>query len=222
MGKNHTNPDTFPRLADRLTTVAPRELSGGVRHHRACATRARRPPRPRTRPAQVPDPRVGDQAVRGRGRPTPGTPAASAGAGRLRRRRRPPRLPPPRRGAVVPRRQGRERPHRPTGPSFRCGQGCERSWSASRLGCASSPERTSCSPTWPDRGRPTVEALLRDHGVLAAEQWVPIKRNSFACPACPPAAWRSPSPSGPCPACSTSWKPSSARWGSAGSTPTSG
>jgi hypothetical protein len=27
MGKNHTNPDTFPRLADRLTTLAPQELS---------------------------------------------------------------------------------------------------------------------------------------------------------------------------------------------------
>ncbi|MDQ6722478.1 MAG: hypothetical protein M3003_17035, partial [Candidatus Dormibacteraeota bacterium] len=26
MGKNHTNPDTFPRLADPLTTVAPEEL----------------------------------------------------------------------------------------------------------------------------------------------------------------------------------------------------
>ena len=36
-----------------------------------------------------------------------------------------------------------------------------------------------------DRDRPNVEALLRDHGVLAAEQWVPIKRNSFACPALP-------------------------------------
>jgi sulfite reductase beta subunit-like hemoprotein len=27
MGKNHTNPDTFPRLADRLTTLAPQQLS---------------------------------------------------------------------------------------------------------------------------------------------------------------------------------------------------
>jgi sulfite reductase (ferredoxin) len=36
-----------------------------------------------------------------------------------------------------------------------------------------------------DLDRPTVEALLRDHSVLAAEQWVPIKRNSFACPALP-------------------------------------
>jgi sulfite reductase (ferredoxin) len=27
MGKNHTNPDTFPRLADPLTTLAPQELS---------------------------------------------------------------------------------------------------------------------------------------------------------------------------------------------------
>lgn len=26
MGKHHTNPDTFPRLADPLTTVAPEEL----------------------------------------------------------------------------------------------------------------------------------------------------------------------------------------------------
>ena len=26
MGKNHANPDTFPRLADPLTTVAPEEL----------------------------------------------------------------------------------------------------------------------------------------------------------------------------------------------------
>ena len=36
-----------------------------------------------------------------------------------------------------------------------------------------------------DRDRRNVEALLRDHGVLAADQWVPIKRNSFACPALP-------------------------------------
>lgn len=36
-----------------------------------------------------------------------------------------------------------------------------------------------------DRDRSAVEALLRDHGVLPADQWVAIKRNSFACPALP-------------------------------------
>ena len=35
------------------------------------------------------------------------------------------------------------------------------------------------------RDRRRVEAVLRDHGVVPAEQWVPIKRNSFACPALP-------------------------------------
>jgi sulfite reductase (ferredoxin) len=33
--------------------------------------------------------------------------------------------------------------------------------------------------------RPTVEALLAEHGVVPAERWAPIKRNSFACPALP-------------------------------------
>jgi len=33
--------------------------------------------------------------------------------------------------------------------------------------------------------RPTVEALLTEHGVVPAERWAPIKRNSFACPALP-------------------------------------
>jgi sulfite reductase (ferredoxin) len=36
-----------------------------------------------------------------------------------------------------------------------------------------------------ERDRPAVEALLRDRGVLPAEQWVAIRRNSFACPALP-------------------------------------
>ena len=33
--------------------------------------------------------------------------------------------------------------------------------------------------------RPTVEALLAEHGVVPAERWAAIKRNSFACPALP-------------------------------------
>jgi len=36
-----------------------------------------------------------------------------------------------------------------------------------------------------DSDRPTVDALLAEHGVVPAEEWVPIKRNSFACPALP-------------------------------------
>ena len=36
-----------------------------------------------------------------------------------------------------------------------------------------------------DHDRPTVEALLAEHGVVPAERWAPIKRNSFACPALP-------------------------------------
>jgi sulfite reductase (ferredoxin) len=33
--------------------------------------------------------------------------------------------------------------------------------------------------------RHQVDVLLADHGVLPAEQWVPVSRNSFACPALP-------------------------------------
>nr|MDP9005806.1 NADPH-dependent assimilatory sulfite reductase hemoprotein subunit [Actinomycetota bacterium] len=33
--------------------------------------------------------------------------------------------------------------------------------------------------------RASLDAVLADHGVVAAERWVPIKRNSFACPALP-------------------------------------
>jgi len=36
-----------------------------------------------------------------------------------------------------------------------------------------------------EEDRPSVDALLAEHGVMPAEQWVPIKRNSFACPALP-------------------------------------
>lgn len=36
-----------------------------------------------------------------------------------------------------------------------------------------------------DEDRPDVAALLRAHGVIPAEQWVALKRNSFACPALP-------------------------------------
>jgi len=87
MGKNHTNPDTFPRLADPLTTVAPEELlevlativrvqrdHGGDRHDREHAR------------LKYLIHEWGDRAVPGRGRPTPikfRTLAARAGAGRL-------------------------------------------------------------------------------------------------------------------------------------------
>ena len=33
--------------------------------------------------------------------------------------------------------------------------------------------------------RAGVDAVLAEHGVVAAERWVPVKRNSFACPALP-------------------------------------
>ncbi len=33
--------------------------------------------------------------------------------------------------------------------------------------------------------RPILDGVLADHGVVAAERWVPVKRNSFACPALP-------------------------------------
>ncbi|MEO6120944.1 MAG: NADPH-dependent assimilatory sulfite reductase hemoprotein subunit [Acidimicrobiales bacterium] len=36
-----------------------------------------------------------------------------------------------------------------------------------------------------DHDRAAVSDLLADHGVVPAERWIPVKRNSFACPALP-------------------------------------
>jgi sulfite reductase (ferredoxin) len=36
-----------------------------------------------------------------------------------------------------------------------------------------------------DADRPLVEAVLREHGVLLAEEWGPVERNSFSCVALP-------------------------------------
>ena len=221
MGRNHTNPDTFPRLADPLTTVAPQELlevldtivrvqrDHGDRHDREHARLkylihewgierfgaevAQR----LGRSLRAPEPVVFDGADDHLGWHRQGDGRWFLGVkvenGRIADR------------AVVQVRSGLRAVVERFSP-----------------GCASHPERTSCSPTWPTlTGRP----WRRSCATTAC--WRPSSGSpSSATPSparpCPPAAWRSPSPSGPCPACSTSWKPSSARWGSAGSTPMSG
>ena len=184
MGKNHTKPDTFPRLADPLATVAPEELmevlatiigvqrDHGDRHDREHARlkylihdwgidrfRAEVAQRLR-RPLPAPEPVVFEAADDHLGWHPQGDGRWFLGVkvenGRIVDR-----------GAV----------------RVRSGLRAvvERFAPGVRLTAREDILLTDLA----DRDRPDVEALLGDYGVLPAEQWVAIKRNSFACPALP-------------------------------------
>lgn len=184
MGKNHTNPDTFPRLADPLTTAAPDELlevldtivrvqrDHGDRHDREHARlkylihdwgidRFEAEVTQRLgRSLPAPEPVVFDAADDHLGWHPQGDGQWFLGVkvenGRIADR-----------GAV------------------RVRSGLRAVMERFSPGVRLTPREDILLTDLADRDRPTVEALLRAHGVLAAEQWVPIKRNSFACPALP-------------------------------------
>ena len=184
MGKNHTKPDTFPRLADPLATVAPEELmevlatiigvqrDHGDRHDREHARlkylihewgidRFR---------AEV--------ALRlGRSLPAPEPVVFEAADDHL---------------GWHPQSDGRWF----LGVKIENGRIVDRGAVRVRSGLRAVVERFAPGvrltaredillTDLADRDRPDVEALLGDYGVLPAEQWVAIKRNSFACPALP-------------------------------------
>ena len=184
MGQSHTNPETFPRLADPLATVAPEELldvlDAIVRVQRDHGDRTDREharlkylihdwgierfqaevARRLGRSLLAPDPVVFDGADDHLG-------WHPQGAGRWF-----------------------------LGVKIENGRIADRDRVRARSGLRAVIERFSprvhLTPRedvlltdLADRDRPAVEALLRDHGVVPADQWVTIKRNSFACPALP-------------------------------------
>lgn len=184
MGKNHTNPGTFPRLADPLATVAPEELlevldtivrvqrDHGDRHNREHA-------RLKYLIHDWGIDRFGAEVAQrlGRSLPAPEPVVFDAADDHL---------------GWHPQGDGRWF----LGVKVENGRVVDRGAVRVRSGLRSVVERFSpgvrLTPRedilltdLAGRDRPTVEALLRDHGVLPAEQWVAIKRNSFACPALP-------------------------------------
>ena len=184
MGKNHTNPDTFPRLADPLTTVVPEELmevleaillvqrDHGDRQNREHA-------RLKYLIHDWGIDRFGAEVAQrlGRSLPAPEPVAFTVADDHL---------------GWHPQGDGQWF----LGVKVENGRVADRGAVRVRSGLRAVVERFSAGVRLTPRedilltdigesDRPRVDALLRDHGVVPAEQWVPIKRNSFACPALP-------------------------------------
>ncbi|MDQ6784716.1 MAG: NADPH-dependent assimilatory sulfite reductase hemoprotein subunit [Actinomycetota bacterium] len=183
MGKNHTNPDTFPRLADPLTTVAPEELlevlativrvqrDHGDRHEREHA-------RLKYLIHEWGIDRFGAEVAQrlGRSLPAPEPVVFEAADDHLGWH---PQDGPWFLGVKVENGRIADR------GAVRVRSGLRAVVERFSPGVRLTPREDILLTDLADRDRPTVEALLRDHGVVPAEQWVPIKRNSFACPALP-------------------------------------
>jgi sulfite reductase (ferredoxin) len=184
MGRSHTNPDTFPRLADPLTTVAPDELLdvveavvGVQRDH------GDRHDRDHARLKYLVDDWGIDRfrdAVAGRlGRALPGPePVALTGAsdhlgwheqgdGRWFL------------GVKVENGRVADRGTVRLRSALRCLVG--RFTPGVRL----TPREDILLTGFAGTDRAPVEAVLADHGVRLAQEWVPVERNAFSCPALP-------------------------------------
>jgi sulfite reductase (ferredoxin) len=184
MGKSHINPDTFPRLADPLATVAPDELfevlETVVRVQRDHGDRSNREhARLKYLVHDWGIERFRDEVGQrlGRSLPDPQPVVFHDAADHLGWHR-----------------QGDGRWF--LGVKVENGRIADRGPVRLRSGLRAVVER--CSPgvrftpredvlftDLTDGDRPVVEGLLRDSGVLPVEQWVAIKRHAFACPALP-------------------------------------
>jgi sulfite reductase (ferredoxin) len=184
MGKSHTNPDTFPRLADPLTTVHPDELievleaivkvhrDDGDRHNREHA-------RLKYLVEEWGVDRIRDQVSANHGRPlAPAEPFTLDHAddhlgwheqfdGRWF-----------------------------LGIKVENGRIADREGERLRSALRTVVERFGAGVSFTSRedalltdidaeDRDAVDAVLREHGVVPVEQLVAIRRNSFACPALP-------------------------------------
>ncbi|MBK5222890.1 MAG: NADPH-dependent assimilatory sulfite reductase hemoprotein subunit [Acidimicrobiia bacterium] len=184
MGKSHTNPDTFPRLADPLTTVAPDDLIATLESIvKVFRDHGNRDDRDHARIKYLVD---------------------DIGIDRIRQLV----------GANLDRTLEPAEPFSFTraddhlgwheqadgqwflGVKVENGRIADRGAARVRSGIRAVVERFSAGVRFTSRedalltdiddaDRPAVDAMLRDHGVLPAEQWVAIQRNSFACPALP-------------------------------------
>ena len=184
MGKNHTNPDTFPRLADPLTTVVPEALLEVlaiiVRVQRDHGDRAdREHARLKYLIHDWGIDRFGAEVAQrlGRSLPAPEPVVFDAADDHL---------------GWHPQGDGRwflgvkvENGRVGDRGAVRVRSGLRAVVERFSPGVRLTPREDILLTDLADRDRPNVNALLRDHGVLPAEQWVPIKRNSFACPALP-------------------------------------
>lgn len=184
MGKSHTNPGTFPRLADPLTTVAPHELSAvleaivGVQRDHG-DRRDREHARMKYLVHDWGIERFREEASRqvGDRLPEPQPVSFTAADDHL---------------GWHPQGDGRwflgvkvENGRIADRGTLRLRSGLRAVVEHLTPGVRLTPREDVLLTDVADHDRPAVEAMLRDHGVLPAEQWVAIKRNSFACPALP-------------------------------------
>ncbi|MGH9182599.1 MAG: NADPH-dependent assimilatory sulfite reductase hemoprotein subunit [Acidimicrobiales bacterium] len=184
MGKSHTNPGTFPRLADPLATVAPEELLevleaivGVQRDHGDRSDREHARMKYLVHDWGVARFRAEVEARLGRGLAEPEIVGLDAADDHL--------------GWHA---QGDGRWF--LGVKVENGRIADRGDERVRAGLRTVVESLGVGVRFTPRedvlltdvaepDRDQVDAVLVDHGVVPAERWVPVKRNSFACPALP-------------------------------------
>lgn len=184
MGKSHTNPNTFPRLGDPLTTVAPDELIDVLHaiatvHRDFCDRQDREHARLKYLVEEWGIERIRAQVSEHLGRsvplPEPFTFVEAddhlgwheQGDGRWFL------------GVKVEHGRIADSHHVQVRSALRAV--VERFETGVRFTAREDVLLTDVEAS----DRAAVDAILRSHGVLPVEQWAPIKRNSFACPALP-------------------------------------
>ncbi|MBW3627087.1 MAG: NADPH-dependent assimilatory sulfite reductase hemoprotein subunit [Actinobacteria bacterium] len=184
MGKSHNKPETFPRLADPLTTVAPPELMDVL--EAIVATQRDNGDRANREHARMkylvhdwglPRFKAEVEARLGRALPEPEPFVLDAADDHL---------------GWHPQGDGRWF----YGVKVENGRIADRGDERVRAGVRAAVERFGLGVRFTpredliltdvaDSDRDGVDALLADHGVVPPAQWVPVKRNSFSCVALP-------------------------------------
>ncbi|MBW3645521.1 MAG: NADPH-dependent assimilatory sulfite reductase hemoprotein subunit [Actinobacteria bacterium] len=184
MGKSHNKPETFPRLADPLTTVAPAELMEVL--EAIVATQRDNGDRANREHARMkylvhdwglPRFKAEVEARLGRALPEPEPFVLDAADDHL---------------GWHPQGDGRWF----YGVKVENGRIADRGDERVRAGVRAAVERFGLGVRFTpredliltdvaDSDRDGVDALLADHGVVPPAQWVPVKRNSFSCVALP-------------------------------------
>ena len=184
MGKSHNKPETFPRLADPLTTVAPADLMGVLeaivgtqRDNGDRANREHARMKYLVHDWGLPRFKAEVEARLGQALPDPQPFVLDAADDHL---------------GWHPQGDGRWF----YGVKVENGRIADRGDDRVRAGVRATVERFGLGVRFTPRedliltdvaasDRDGVEALLADHGVVPPAQWVPVKRNSFSCVALP-------------------------------------